>query len=211
MSGPLDIVLSLHNAFRRDIFQIDDMVYKVARSGGDLTSILDRLHIMDEILDYHARGEEEAVFPAVEKVAPLVAEAYLMDHRELDSLVSRLEAMRTAPDPLTTARGTAALAEHLTIHLNKEDAHLYSILRKRTTGDEQKSIAGGMAKKVPPDKFPTLVRWLFPLLDFDDRAVVASVWMALMPPQVFAGLKPLIKETVAGEWSELTRRIPELA
>ena len=200
----------MHNAFRRDVFQIDDTVFKIARTKGDLTSVLDRLHIMGEILDYHARGEEEAVFPAVDKVAPLVAKAYLMDHRELDTMVSRLEAMRKAPDPLTTARATAALNAHLQIHLDKEDAHLYQILRERTVADEQASIVGIMARKVPPEKTPTLVRWLFLLLDHDDRAVITKGWMTLMPPQAFAGLKPLIKEVVGSDWAELTRRIPEL-
>ena len=52
MSGPLDIVRSIHNAFRRDVFQIDDTVFKIARTKGDLTPVLDRLHIMGEILDY---------------------------------------------------------------------------------------------------------------------------------------------------------------
>jgi iron-sulfur cluster repair protein YtfE (RIC family) len=210
MSGPIDIVHSIHNAFRRDVFQIDDTVYKIARDGGNLTPVLDRLHIMDEILDYHARGEEEAVFPAVDNVAPLVAKAYLMDHHELDILVGKLEAMHAAPDPLTTARATVALATHLRIHLDKEDAHLYSILRERTSEDEQATIVGIMARKVPSDRAPTLVQWLFPLLDLNDRVVVTRGWMTLMPPQVFAGLKPLIKETVAGDWTELTRRIPEL-
>jgi iron-sulfur cluster repair protein YtfE (RIC family) len=210
MSGPIDIVRSMHNAFRRDVFQIDDTVFKIARTKGDLTPVLDRLHIMGEILDYHARGEEEAVFPAVDKVAPLVAKAYLMDHRELDTMVSRLEAMRKAPDPLTTARATAALNAHLQIHLDKEDAHLYQILRERTAADEQASIVGIMARKVPPEKTPTLVRWLFLLLDHDDRAVITKGWMTLMPPQAFAGLKPLIKEVVGSDWTELTRRIPEL-
>jgi len=210
MSGPLDIVRSIHNAFRRDVFQIDDTVYKIARTKGDLTPVLDRLHLMGEILDYHARGEEEAVFPAVDKVAPLVAKAYLMDHRELDTMVSRLEAMRKAPDPLTTARATAALNAHLQIHMDKEDVHLYQILRQRTTTDEQASIVAIMARKVPPEKTPTLVRWLFLLLDHDDRAVITKGWMTLMPPQAFTGLKHLIKEVVGPDWTELTRRIPEL-
>ena len=34
LSGPLDIVRSLHNAFRRDIIQIDDLAFKIARGGG---------------------------------------------------------------------------------------------------------------------------------------------------------------------------------
>ena len=210
MSGPIDIVLCLHNAFRRDTLEIDDAAFNLARSGGDITSVLNRLHITGEILGYHAKGEEEAVFPAVEKLAPLVARSYFLDHRELDIMVAGLEAMRTAPNALTAARATAVLNGFLRIHLNKEDAHLYPILRERATESEQASIVGTMAMKVPPDRMPTVVRWLYPLLGHDDRAVLTRGWMTLMPPQVFAGLKPLIRETVAEDWPELTRRIPEL-
>lgn len=210
LSGPLDIIRSFHNAFRRDISQIDDSVLKIARSGGDLTASLDQLHIVGEILDYHAKGEEAAVFPAVDNLAPLVAKAYIMDHRELDTMVSGLETMRKTPDPLTTARATAVLNSHLKIHLHKEDVHLYPILRERTTESEQASIVGLMSKQVPSDRFPTVVQWLFPLLDLEDRVVVTKVWMTLMPPQVFDGLKLLIKKTVAENWVELTQRIPEL-
>ena len=210
MSGPLDLVRSFHNAFRRDISQIDDSVFKIARSGGDLTASLDRLHTMGEILDNHARGEEMAVFPAVDKVAPLVATAYLMNHRELDTMVNGLEAMRKTPDPLTTARAVAVLRSHLTIHLYKEDVHLYPILRERTIESEQASIVGLMGKTVPPDKYPTAVQWLFPLLGLEDRVAVTKVWMTVLPPQVFNGLKVLIKKAIADNWVELTQRIPEL-
>ena len=210
MSGPIDAVLSLHNAFRRDMFQIDDATFKVALTGGDLTHVLDRFHIMGEILGYHAKGEEEAAFPAVDKVAPLVTKTYVMDHRELDRMVNGIEALRKAPDGLTAARATAVLNEHLRLHLDKEDTYLYPILRERTSEGEQASIIGRMAGGIPPDRTPTFVQWLFPLLNHDDRAVMTRVWMTLMPPQVFAGLKPLIREAVAGEWVELKRRIPEL-
>lgn len=210
MSGPIDIVVCIHNAFRRDTLEIDDAAFKAARSGESITRVLDRLHVTGEILDYHGKGEEEAVFPAVDKVAPLVAKAYFLDHRELDIMVAGLEAMRTAPDALAAARATAVLNSHLRIHLNKEDAHLYPILRERTRESEQASIVGTMSRKIPPDRMPTVVQWLFPLLGHDDRAVVTRGWMTFMPPQAFAGLKSLIRETVAGDWAELTRRIPEL-
>ena len=210
LSSPIDIVLALHNAFRRDSYQIDDSVAKIARSGGDLAPVFGRLQIMGEILDYHARGEEAAVFPAVDNVAPLVSKAYLIDHRELDTMVSGLEVMREMPDPLSTARATAVLHSHLRIHLDKEDAHLYQILRERTTQSEQAAIAGLMSRKVPPEKFPTLIQWLFPLLDLSDQIVVTKGWMTLMPPQVFASVKPLIKQANGENWVELTKRIPDL-
>ena len=210
MTVPLDIVRSIHNAFRRDLSQIDASAFKLARNGGNLTPVFDRLHIVGEILDYHAQGEEAAVFPAVDKLTPLVARAYFLDHRELDNMVNGLEAMRKTPDALITARATAVLESHLRIHLDKEDVHLYPILRERTTESEQASIVGLMSKKVPPERFPAMVQWLLPLLDFDDRVVVTEGWMKLMPPQVFAGLKPLMKKVMAEDWTELKRRIPNL-
>jgi iron-sulfur cluster repair protein YtfE (RIC family) len=210
MSGPIDIVRSIHNAFRRDVSQIDATAFKLARNGGDLTPVFNRLSIVAEILDYHAQGEEAAVFPAVDKLTPLVAQAYLLDHRELDTMVNGLETMRKTPDALITARATAVLESHLRIHLDKEDAHLYPILRERTTESEQASIVGLMSRKVPPEKFPAMVQLLLPLLDFDDRVVVTAGWMRLMPPQVFANLKPLMKKFMAEDWVAIAQRIPNL-
>ena len=212
MSSPIDVVLCFHNAFRRDIAQIDSSVLEIARSGGNLSPVLNRLHSMDEILDYHARGEEAAVFPAVDNVAPLVARAYLMDHRELDKMVESLEAMRLqeSPDPLLASRATAVLNSHLRIHLDKEDAHLYPILREKTTISQQVAIGGIMSSKIPPDRFPATIAWLFPLLDLNDRVTVTRGWMTLMPPQIFANVKPLIKSAVAEGWNAIAQRIPEL-
>ena len=210
LSGSLDIVHCIHNAFRRDVYQIDASAFELARNRGDLTPIFDRLRTVAEVLDYHAQGEEVAVFPAVDKLAPLVARAYFLDHRELDKMVNGLEALRKSPIPLVTARATAVLESHLRIHLDKEDVHLYPILRERTTETEQASIVGLMSKKVPPERFPALIQWLLPLLDLDDRVVVTQGWMKLMPPQVFANLKPLIRKVLAEDWTKLTQRIPNL-
>jgi iron-sulfur cluster repair protein YtfE (RIC family) len=210
LSGPIDIVRCIHNAFRRDLIQIDTSAFNIARKGGDLTSVFDRLHTVAEILDYHAQGEEAAVFPTVDNLAPLVARAYFLDHRELDVMVGRLEMMRRTPDALITTRATAALESHLRIHLDKEDAHLYPILSERTTEKEQTSIVGLMSRKVPPERFPVLVQWLLPLLDFDDLVVITEGWMKLMPPQVFTGLKPLLRKVIAEDWGKLVRRIPDL-
>ena len=107
-----------------------------------MAPIFDRLQIVTEILDYHARGEEAAGLPAVDNIAPLVAKAKIMDHRELDDVVQGRKAIRKAPDPLTAVRATAVLNSQLRIHLDKEDAHLYPILGERTTDDEQVSILG---------------------------------------------------------------------
>jgi Hemerythrin HHE cation binding domain len=210
LSSPLDAIRSLHNAFRTDILQIDNLALKTARDRGNFAPVFDRLHVIGEILDYHAQGEEAAVFPAVDNLAPLVARAYFLDHRELDIMVDGLESMRNMPDPLATARATAVLGSHLRIHLNKEDSHLYPILRERTSIPEQAAIAGQMSRKVPQDKFPTVIQWLFPLLNLEDQTVITKVWMTAMPPQVFDGVKQLIQKAIPNSWVELTQKIPQL-
>ena len=209
-SRPIDLVRCFHNAFRKDITQIDTAVFTATRSGGDLSPLFNRLQILGEVLDYHARGEEAAVFPAIDKLTPHVAQAYLIDHRELDNMVNGLETIRKAPDPIAAARATAVLQSHLRIHLDKEDIHLYPILRERTTDEEQATIGKIMASKIPPEKFPTFSQWLFPLLNLNDQVTVTKGWMALMPPPVFAMAKQLIKKNTAENWTKLTQQIPQL-
>jgi iron-sulfur cluster repair protein YtfE (RIC family) len=204
------IVLALHRALRKDAFQIDDSAFKIALNGGDFAPIFDRLHILGEILDYHAQGEEAAVFPAVDNVAPSVARAYLIDHRELDNMVNGLEEIRKMPKPLATARATAVLNSHLRIHLDKEDVHLYPLLWQRTTESEQTNIVLKMSQKVPPDKFLMFTQWFFPLLDLDDQVLVTKGWMSVMPPPVFSNVKMLIEKAVAQNWTKITRQIPEI-
>jgi hypothetical protein len=50
----------------------------------------------------HDAGEESAVSPAVENVASLVAEAYVNDHRGLDTAFDEQDASYSAQDALKT-------------------------------------------------------------------------------------------------------------
>jgi iron-sulfur cluster repair protein YtfE (RIC family) len=207
---PIDVIRCFHNAFRRDLTQIDTLVLNIAREGGDMAPIFERLRIVGDILDYHAKGEEAAVFPAVDKFVPLLAQPYILDHRELDSMVSTLETIRDNPEVLAAARATAVLNSQLRIHLDKEDMYLYPFLSERTTDDEQIAIGRVMSSKTPPERVPVQVQWLFPLLDFDDQLKVIKSSMTMLPAPVFAKLKPLVEKSVSTNWVRLTQQIPEL-
>ncbi len=210
MVMPLDVIVPFHRAFRNDMRIIDDAAYKAAAEDGNLAPAVERLRFFSEVLKWHADGEDNLVFPAMDKVAPLVAQAYLHDHHEFDTMTEGLAKITAASDALVAARETAALTAVLRIHLDKEDEHLYPILRERTSEEEQASIVGGMAAHVPPERNPEFIRWFFPLLGHDDREMWTRVVMGLMPEQVFAGVKALVRDTITDDWAELTRRIPEL-
>ena len=204
------IVHGFHNAFRKDIYRIDSEILRIGRSGGDIIPWFDKLQTFAEILDYHARAEEAAVFPAFDKLTPSVVQTYLFDHRELDNMTEGLEQIHKSPDFIAATRATAVLQSHLRIHLDKEDAYIYPVLGQRLTDDEQVVIVNTMASKVPPEKFATVIQWLFPLLNLEDQVLVAKAWSSLMPPQVFGGVKRLIEGATGENWVILTGKVPEL-
>ncbi len=210
MAEPLDAVKAIHNAFRRDLGEIDAAALGTARGKAGLAPAVERFRFFNEVLVWHARGEELAIFPAVEAVAPSVAEAYERDHRGLDAAFDALNAAVAARDALDTARATAAFKFHLDIHLGKEDAHLYRLMRERVSMPDQGKAVGVMASTVPQERFPELIAWMYPLLGHDDRENMTRIWQMVMPPPVFARASQLIHAAIGSDWAELTRRIPSL-
>jgi len=210
MAVPLDAIRAIHNAFRKDMTAIDAAAYSAARGHGSLDLVLKRYTFFGEILAWHASGEEENVFPALENVAPLVAEAYERDHRGLDSLFESLKKAVKASDTLAIARATAAFDFHLGIHLNKEEAHLYRIFNERVSLPNQGAIVGKMAQRVPQERFPEVVAWEYPLIGPDDRENMARIMQQVLPEAAFARVTKLIHAAIGNDWAELTRRIPEL-
>jgi hypothetical protein len=210
MVDPMDAVLVIHNAFRADMKMIDAAALGAARGETGLAQTVERFRFFNEILVWHAHGEELAIFPAVEIVAPSVAEAYLRDHRGLDAAFDAMHAAVAAKDALETARASAAFKFHLDIHLAKEDAHLYRIVRERISLPERGKAVGLMSSTVPQARFPEVIDWMFHLVNNDDREKMTLVWQMVMPAPVFAGVKLLIQKALGGDWAELVRRIPSL-
>jgi hypothetical protein len=211
MPGPIDAVVAIHNAFRRDIADIDAAALAAADGRPGMEETLERFRFFNEVLVWHANGEEAAMFPALESVAPLVAEAYEKDHRGLDAAFDALSRAVSARDPLGSARATAAFKFHLDLHLYKEDTHLYRIIRERVSLPDQGRALGVMAGGVPQDRFPEFVAWMFPLLADVDRENMIRIWQTVMPAEAFTGAMHLVRQAIGDGCAELERRIPDLA
>lgn len=210
MAEPIDAIRAIHNAFRNDLKRIDTAALNSARGNEGLVATIERFRFLNEVLVWHANGEELAIFPVLENVAPLVAEAYVKDHRGLDSAYDTLSKSYSARDNLQIARSTAAFRFHLNIHLYKEDTHLYRIFKERVSLPEQGKAIGIMSSTVPKERFPELVAWMFPLIGHEDRENMTRIWQMVMPAPTFAGVKELIKKAIGSDWDELTGRIPTL-
>lgn len=210
MVRPVDAVRAFHNAFRNDLRGIDSAALEAALGKEGLSPAIERYRFFNEILVWHANGEEKAIFPVLETVAPLVAEAYEKDHRGLDAAFDALDAAYSRGDPLETARATAAFRFHLNMHLGKEDTHLYRIFEERVPLAEQGKAVGTLASYVPGERLPEVVMWLFPLIGPDDRENMTRILQMNLPAEAFSGVQALIKKAIGGDWADLARRIPAL-
>lgn len=211
MIEPTDAILAFHNAFRRDMAAIDASALAWGRGLTGEEATLHRFRFFNDVLVWHATGEEIAIFPALEQVAPLTTEPYIRDHRGLDAAYDVLSDAVAEHDPLATARATAAFKFHLDLHLAKEDAHVYRLIKERVSVEDRAKALGTMVGVTPPDRFPEVIAWIYPLLGDIDRERMTRVWQSLMPPETFRHVTPLIRDAVGDGWTSLAQRIPELA
>ena len=210
MAVPLDGIRAFHYAFRKDIKAIDMAADSAARGQVGLDLVVKRYTFFNEILVWHAHGEEEFVFTRMENVAPLVAEAYARDHRGLDMLFDWLQKEVRTSDAMAIARAASAFNFFLTFHLNKEEAHLYKIFDERVPQPEQWEVTAKISQVIPAERFPEVINWLFPLIRHGDRENMIRIFQKLLPAPAFAGATQLIKAAVGDDWAELTLQIPEL-
>lgn len=206
MARPLDAIMAFHNAFRRDMAGIDAAALAWARGEQEATAGLSRYRFFNEVLVWHANGEEAVVFPLVEREAPMLSEPYIQDHHGLDAAHERLDAAVGAGDALEAARATAAFKFHLDLHLAKEDSQVYPLIKRRVHLPEERGAVGTMSGMVPRERFPEAIAWIFPLLGPADRQNLVQVFQMLMPPEVFSPVKGLIKGAVGDEdWAALSQ------
>ena len=210
MAGPIDAVVAIHNAFRHDMELIDTAALESARGKPGLAATVERFRFFNEVLEWHAHGEDAVISPLLESVAPDVYATYEQDHHALDAAFAALNQAVSAHDALETARATKAFKFHLDLHLDKEDTHMYRLISERVSLPEQGQAVGLMASHAPQDRFPEVVAWMFPLIGRDDRVSMIRSWQMGMPPEAFAMAATLIEQAVGDDWPELALHIPEL-
>ena len=205
---------AIHNAFRRDIREIDELAYAAAREGKAPTAVVGRLDAFMYMLDFHAQCEDALILPALERVAPLLAYPYQADHDEIGVTQESWQRLRESPDPLDVARLTAALKEHVLLHLHKEDEQLYPVVDARVSPDEQAHILRDAVGEVPTDEAaahsPPVAPYALGLMDYDDRETMVRWFQQYMPPAIWVQTKVLIRNAIKADWAELVRRCPDL-
>ena len=98
------------------------------------------------MLVWHAHGEEISHLPRTGSRRAFGRRGVCYETTEgLDAAFEAMDKAYSAGDALETARTTAAFKFHLDIHLGKEDAHLYRLVREHVPKAEQAKALGIMS------------------------------------------------------------------
>ncbi len=210
MTKPIDAITAIHNVARKAMTSFDQAALAMARGESGQEDAFKPLHLFDEIISWHAEGEELALFPLADSIESRLAEDYTRDHKEMVKAGQSLEAAVRAGDKLEAARVAAAFKLQLMVHTAKEDTHLYPLLTERIPEQELYRAVGESFGPIPKTRLPEVVNIAFMLMGNDDRENLLRVWQKVMSVTDFAAVRDLVRNAVGNDWSELTRRIPDL-
>ena len=194
MAGPIDAVRgdpqrvpTRHRAHRRGGARRAPAGSRASRA------TVERFRFFNEVLEWHAHGEELAIFPALEAVAPSVAEAYEKDHRALDAAFDALsnavlgarragdgpghQGVQVLPRRPPRQGGRAPVPPHRRARLGARPGpgrRCHGQHRSRRTGS--RSWWRGCSR----------------CMGHDDRENMTRIWQHVMPPEAFAGATQLV-------------------
>jgi hypothetical protein len=224
VSGPMQMYLYVHDSILRAVAGYEVRAKELERDSPDAVAAfgaeLDWFHTM---VKAHEKAEEAVLFPALNERFVFVAEPYAFDHDDFephvfDGIDHALGGLRGADgngDRRDMAellyRQSVALHEHMRLHISKENQLLLPKLEAEFDLDEQAQIAGAMAGLFDPAMMGALVGWMYDGQDAQDREGMLRFLQRVLPPEPFTGIAGMLAAKDQTAWSEMQRRIPELA
>jgi hypothetical protein len=200
METPVRGVRFIHRAILAEAGKIE-----AAASAGRSADVAQRLDFFERVLHLHNTGEELGLFPDIDAKAPDVIPAYLLDHREEKGLYANLRDACAGGGP-ALVRAASALANHLRLHIKKEEELIVPLVERLFSIPEQGAQVGKMLGQFSPADLGQILPWMITSLEVDDRRAYLGLMEKALPPERFAGALGMVKAGVTPEvWATLQR------
>ncbi|HEX7476138.1 MAG TPA: hypothetical protein VF318_09280, partial [Dehalococcoidales bacterium] len=141
MTVPLDAIRAIHNAFRKEMKAMDESAFIAARGRGNET-----VYFLQRGAGLACQRRRGIRIPSARECCPAGSRSLPTRPPRPDGLFESLDKAVKESDRLAIARTTAAFDFHLSIHLDKEEAHLYRIFNERVPLPEQGVIGAKMSQ-----------------------------------------------------------------
>lgn len=224
MKGPVKSVLWIHNAILRQTKMFEDSVAGLSGpSPADPAGLFEEFKFFRKVLEFHEGSEDRDFFPVLDEKFGHVTETYDFDHRRQQAPYADIEAalQALAGAPTESRRGlieplqrqAVAFGTAMELHVAKENELLYPLYDSLFSPEEQMAMnQKAMQEHAPePELMAQVLPWMFRLQTPDEREGLARFFLGMFPPAGRPGLVQMLSSGIsAAEWSDLTRRVPEL-
>jgi hypothetical protein len=217
MPGPIDSLRFVHAALcvEADAFERN---VREAANPADVAPLHKGFGILAEISEYHTRGEEIGLFPALKERSADIDTTYLYDHEDERAMFLEIQdnlAASSRGDEKALARlkrQSVAFNEHLQTHVRKENELILPYVSKNFSPPEQGAMLQKILSTIPQDAMSWAVPWVVERQLPDAAEAYVRALMGAMPPPVFEAAKGWIREGCSeARVADLQSRIPELA
>lgn len=223
MPGPITKVMYFpHKAFLKEASDIEDLAREVhVEDHAQVATLLERVKAFRDVLKHHESAEERFYFPPLETKFRHAVPTYVFDHNHhattFEGIIESLTALASARfhgERVEVARRLhrQAIAMNVTtaLHISKEDELLFPAFNDHFSDEEQAAIVAHQITNTEATVGGTTL--VFRALTSEDREALLRGLLQGVPPEGLGHMLKLFSDAVSPqEWSEVVRRIPELA
>jgi hypothetical protein len=189
--------------------------------GSDPVDLAGALEQVRQLLDFcasHLRHENDFIHPALERARPGSSSQIALEHvaheRDIVAMAALVEAVELAP-PGQRAVAAQRLYSELALfvahnfeHMAYEEREHNAVLQAHYAGAEIAALERALVASIPPPELATILRWMLPALNHDERTALLADMRAGAPAAVFEGVLALARAHLRpSEWDKLEQAL----
>lgn len=216
MEQKIDLFTPIHKAIRALLYDMGTQLQAADfGSGQESSETLNRMEHILELLEEHARHEDQFIFPEIEKVAPGSTIESEDEHRQYAQKVERLHLQMAKIRHLTAPAKRIAASEVLNriytdfmgfylMHMNHEEETVLPASQQKLSNEQLAAIRVKVQLDTAPDRYTEWLHWMLPSLNIHELVPLYQQVKSSAPAPVFGKFRDIGRKTIAsGRWDQL--------
>jgi len=217
VKGPLEGFYYAHEVVRTELANLSDLAEKL-NPGNNIDDFEKRVDNLHYYVGVHAKGEEEAFYPYLDKKYINISKAYLWDHEldeelfsSINKNIAKSKSSKNNSDIESLRKDVFTLKATLSAHAQKEDDLLVPLAADVLSPEEQGAIISKVAEHIEPQKMGDVIKLFAQSLSTEDKIAWIKIVKDGLPLEVFQEMAGLIQQSISGkEWQDIQQAVPEL-
>ncbi|MEQ8581400.1 MAG: hemerythrin domain-containing protein [Marinoscillum sp.] len=220
MKQQVDLFTPIHKAIRAMLYQLGAELQSADLTDqGECKTMLDKLENCLELLEEHARHEDEIIFPGIDQACPGITHESHEEHmaytHKVDAIREVITAIRNAQKGQSNTRLTAQLrfifADFIAfylLHMNHEEEALIKASIDHLTPEELMDIRLKVQMDTSPERYTEWLHWMLPAMDLSELAPLFNQVKQNAPDSVFRKFQFVGVSTIPEDrWSRLNELV----